>query len=483
MKINIFLYLIFISVYSINEEIIDNLLLTNSFNIENITNFNNGALNSFGEVNFEGNIIIKSDNIRIGNNKNPNQILINGLPLGSPNITLPLKYLMIGENSNEIYIGTSSSPLPPPDYLSIDNLISNTIIANRNTKKLTFNNDYSTDLIIGNTDSNVVLSADIIDFNNSQFTQMAALKNSPFLTYMCPVIFNDSVAFNAITINGDFNCINNIPINFISKSISYNALNLSNMAVIGSDDLLSMIEFNGLFNANSNNITLGSPSYLINQIENLPIINNNKNFLYFINNTDTNTIYISDLTGFNQTINFFYTDSVEVNFINNNNTANTRLEAKNIILFGSVTVNSDFQISNIEFNNPVYFDAVTIQKDIPFYFVCEKNINIANNTPITINNTIFNDVFFFSQTNISNKLQPTTNNINYLSINTQGKVCIYPFAKNLQKIKNDITYFQDITSSIENSSISIKEKIKKKKKINNKIKKLIALLTLHDEIL
>jgi hypothetical protein len=483
MKINIFLYLIFNYIYGINEETINNLLLTNFFTVENITNFNNGINNTFGAVDFKGNIIINSDNITIGNNQNTNQILINGLPLGSPNITLPLKYLMVGESSNEIYIGTSSSPLPPPDYISIDNLTSNTIIANRNTNKLTFNNDYNSDLIIGNAQSEVIFSADIVYFNNNQFTQLSALKNSPFLTYLCPVNFNDSVTFNSININGDLNCINTNPITIITKSISYNGLNLSNAVVIGSDNLLDKIEFNGFFTGNSNHIILGSADCLINQITNLPIINNNKNFLYYINENDSNTIYISDLTGFNQTINFFYTDSVEVNFINNNNTANTILQSNTAMLLGSVTINSDFKISNTEFNEPVFFGTVAIQKEIPFYFIGEKNINIASNNIINVNNTIFNDVLFFSQNNITNKLQTAINNIDYLSVNNQGKVCIDPFIHTLQKIKNDVAYFQDIANSIEKKRINIKKKIKKNKKINNKIKKLITLLNTHYEII
>jgi hypothetical protein len=476
----IFLYLFFSGLYGGNDGIADNLLVTNSFIVNDRAFFNQGLRNTFGDITFKGNIIINSDNINIGNNKNNNTIVIRGLPIGSPNITLPLKYLMVGENSNEIYIGTVSSPLPPPDYLSVDNLVSNTIIANRNTKKLTFNNNYNSDIIIGNKNANTILSANTIYFNNNQLTQKSTFQDTSLLNYICPVTFEDSVSFNTITIGRFLNCTNTKPITIIAKSINYNTLNLSNTVVIGSNDLLSSIEFHGLFTGNSNNVTLGSPDCAITQIENLPVITNNKNFLYYLNDIDTNFIYTNDLMGFNTTINVFYTDSVEVNFINNTNTANTLFQSKNFILLSSNIINSDLQISNTIFENKVYFDTINVEQDIPFYFVAEENINITNNSPITINNAIFNNVFFFSKTNISNNLQPTTTNIDYLSVNTQGKVCIYPVAKNLAKIQNDIISCQDIANTIENSSIIIQDRIKKNKKINILIKKIIALLRIND---
>jgi hypothetical protein len=480
-KLNIYCCIFFNFLHSVNEETFDNLLLINPFTITNIATFNNGIKNTFGSINLNSDIVLNSDTINIGNYMQDNIIIFNNLPIGSQNITLPLKYLMIGENSNQIYVGIVSSPLPPPDYISIDNLVTDTIVANSNSTKLTFNNNYNQDTIIGNKNASAVLSANTIYFNNNEFTNHKyAIQNDPLLIFECPIVFTDGVTFANININQNLNCLNTNPINIITKSIEYNSLKLSNSVVIGSDDLSNTIKFNGLCNAISNNITIGSPDNPINKINNLPIAADNTNFFYCINDTNSNFIFVTQLRQLDETVDIFITNNtIEVNFINSNNNANTIIQSENLFLSGNVILNTNFKLSNVLFETDVCFNSVTVNENTPLYFIGKNNTIINSDNTITINNSIFNNVYFFNKNNIINNFKITTDNIEYLSINTDGKICIYP-SINISTIKNKLS---SIKNEIEifNCKKKSTDAIEKTTKINNKIKKIIKLLSYIDE--
>ncbi len=471
------------SIYA--SEIFTNLSIENILNANNSTIFYGGIKNTFYNIFFNGHIIINTNSISLGNNNKKTRILFNYLPVGSKDVIIPYKYIMIGEKSNQVYIGHENSPLPPPDFITFDNLKTNFVVVNYNLSELNFNKfinedeSAQNDILIGNNNIITVINANNLNLYNSELLQKNYKSNSPnqsFIKFNCPIIFKNNIIVDTININNNVICNNNSKITIYSNSVEYNDLNLNSDVVFGNNNLESIITLNKSCRLQSNKIEIGNQDYPISMITNIPIKKDATDFFYLLAEKNSNNIFITKDFSDSIIIDTINTEELKTNIINNNTNTNTSFKSKSLFLNGNIIANIDLNLSNITFNNKIYFNnTVNIEESIPFYFICQKNI-IINSGNLTIENSIFNEVHFFSKNNIFLGNYITYDSFNYLSINSDNKLCKNlsnnESLLNIEVIEKDISKISNNIESYKNTKKDIKKIIKN----NNAIKKVIKLL-------
>lgn len=359
-----------------------NNVITNNFQINYPVLANTNGLNTYQMTTMNvNNLFFDLDILMIGNNDKQTELYITSLPVLDA-IPDPLRTLMITlYSSNYIYIGNENSPIPSPDFYVIPNLKVNNLYALNNLYLGV--NTVDGKIILGQSEvGNIVITGNILSISNSSDMINAnnmVLKSAPYsLHFICPIMTNDIV-----NINNKINVIGNLiysgtePI--LINTISYQNLNSEGLLALGRREEDSKVVFGGTFEANNSLVSFGSINSLIKKMVNIPMVDtvtDQHNYVLF--NPTTQQIFKGpSKVQSSVEKDVIYDDLLHVDFINQDNTAETFFVAKEIIINGDKTnMNGNFFFNNVLINGNVFFNSITNDTDISLPITTNINCKI-----------------------------------------------------------------------------------------------------------
>lgn len=305
----LFFTLFFLDIFLANMSITDffcrNYSLTISKNLSVLKNatVNNtmvtflqiGANSFLSKINLDGDILLNSNNIIIGNNQNKTNFIIQGLSNQSSSSNSG-NFILIDSNNNNLWVAGNSNK---SDFLAFnDEQITSTLNTNviQNIDGMNIltieNNNYDSNLssiIIGNSNdtlalegNNIFLENSAISNSNNQLIINTSL-NADFINIQADNNLENN--FNTVIIEGNSECKNNITFNGTTTVAQNFIIDISEDPIF----INSVVNMQGIINFNEN-LTIGYPKsglllYTKLFLNNDSIINTNNYLAIDSNNT------------------------------------------------------------------------------------------------------------------------------------------------------------------------------------------------------
>lgn len=379
--------------------------------------------------------------LMIGNYDKQTKMFFPSLPI-IPAPPTKLQYLMTTKgNNNMLYIGVDDSPNPPPDFYIIPYLKVNDVYGNYT--ELLINILGGTTIIGNSTNTTTIVANQLNITNTNEKTQNKEISTDQYLvTFSSPVTFENNVTIsNDILINGDMNFTGKNPFLVNSGFFTHN-LTVNNQAQFGRIENDSIIMIEGAFQANGD-VFLGTPILPITTISNIPTLSNITpgSYYYLLVNKNTNKITkgpTQDTSIITEDI--IHKSRVNVDFINETNTANTIFHSSNIQFNYTNTIFSgNLYLSNSALLGTMFFGNCLFDPTVPIILSGNSSCNITGNT-ILLDNSYHKALYTYGQITLPLIPTSTTSGISQGVINkTSGLLYQLPFnTNNSDEVKQDL---------------------------------------------